>query len=461
MLFRSGSDGTAVTAVPASGYDFVDWSDGSTANPRTDTAVTANFSVTANFAINTYTLTYSAGANGTLTGTTSQTLNHGSDGTSVTAVPASGYYFVNWSDGSTNNPRTDTAVTASLSVTANFAINTYTLTYSAGANGILTGTTSQTLIHGSDGSAVTAVPNSGYAFADWSDGSTANPRTDSNVTANFAVTANFVGPGPLPPPWAVDKIGDVSASVVATHLTGTFNLTGGGANISGKNDNFYFASQPWSGNCTLTARVVSLQNTGAAAKAGVMIRESTATGSRSVFIGLTPTNGVQWVRRSNTGGTSSTTTSAGKAAPYWVRLTRSGNTFRGYFSSNGTNWTQLAGASISIPSNCSVGLAVCSGASGTPIASVFDNVSLTGLVTAPAAPIVPTTLPTMGELVLDDDAFSFSITGEPEGTWILQESTDLEVWTPLQTLSLPGGTVHHSEGDDRGEKRFFRLQAAP
>ena len=36
---------------------------------RTDTNVTANISVTANFAINTYTLTYTAGANGSITGT--------------------------------------------------------------------------------------------------------------------------------------------------------------------------------------------------------------------------------------------------------------------------------------------------------------------------------------------------------------------------------------------------------
>ena len=48
---------------------------------RTDTNVTANVSVTANFAINTYTLTYTAGANGTITGTSPQTVNHGADGT--------------------------------------------------------------------------------------------------------------------------------------------------------------------------------------------------------------------------------------------------------------------------------------------------------------------------------------------------------------------------------------------
>jgi hypothetical protein len=62
----------------------VNWSDGSTANPRTDSGVAANKSVTANFAINTYTLTYSAGPNGTVSGTTPQTVTHGSSGTTVT-----------------------------------------------------------------------------------------------------------------------------------------------------------------------------------------------------------------------------------------------------------------------------------------------------------------------------------------------------------------------------------------
>ena len=58
--------------------------------PRTDTNVLADISVTANFAINTYTLTYTAGANGTITGTSPQTVNYGADGTAVTAVPTAG-----------------------------------------------------------------------------------------------------------------------------------------------------------------------------------------------------------------------------------------------------------------------------------------------------------------------------------------------------------------------------------
>src|SRR5437762_4493463 len=97
-----------------------------------------------------------------MTGSTSQTVNHEANGTAVTAVPNTGYHFVNWSDASTVNPRTDTNVTGAISVTANFAINPDTPTYTAGAHGSLTGSTSQTVNHGADGTGVTAVPNTGY-----------------------------------------------------------------------------------------------------------------------------------------------------------------------------------------------------------------------------------------------------------------------------------------------------------
>jgi hypothetical protein len=191
QMVSAGESGTAVTAVPNTGYHFVNWSDASTANPRTDASVTGNISVTATFAINTYTLTYTAGSNGTITGTSPQTVNHGASGTAVTAVPNTGYHFVNWSDASTTNPRTDAGVTGNISVTATFAINTYTLTYSADPNGSITGTSPQTVNYGTSGTAVTAVPNTGYHFVNWSDASTTNPRTDAGVTGNISVTANF------------------------------------------------------------------------------------------------------------------------------------------------------------------------------------------------------------------------------------------------------------------------------
>jgi adenylyl- and sulfurtransferase ThiI len=186
-----GASGSTVTAVPDANYHFVSWSDGVLTASRTDTNVQANISVTATFAINTYTLTYTAGANGSISGTSPQTVNHGASGSAVTAVPDAGYHFVSWSDGVLTASRTDANVTADISVTASFAINTYTLTYTAGANGSISGTSPQTVNHGASGSAVTAVPDAGYHFVSWSDGVLTASRTDANVTADISVTASF------------------------------------------------------------------------------------------------------------------------------------------------------------------------------------------------------------------------------------------------------------------------------
>jgi photosystem II stability/assembly factor-like uncharacterized protein len=194
-----GGSGTAVTAVPNTGYHFVSWSDGSTTAARTDSGVVANIAVSATFAvdtIDTYTLTYTAGAGGTIAGASPQTVALGGNGTLVTAVPNTGYHFVSWSDGSTTAARTDTNVTGNLSVTANFAINSYALTYTAGSGGTISGTAIQTVPYGGSGTAVTAVPNTGYHFVSWSDGSTTAARTDTNVTGNLSVTANFAVTAP-------------------------------------------------------------------------------------------------------------------------------------------------------------------------------------------------------------------------------------------------------------------------
>ncbi len=191
-----GDSGTAVTAAPALGYNFVSWSDSSTANPRIDTSVATNISVTAIFASNgSHTLTYLAGTNGIILGVTPQTIAWNGSGTAVTAVANAGYHFVNWSDGLLTATRTDVNVLAGFTVTANFAANVagvnYTLTYLAGTNGTISGTTPQIVVSSGSGNVVTAVPNAGYHFVNWSDGVLTATRTDVNVWMSLSVLANF------------------------------------------------------------------------------------------------------------------------------------------------------------------------------------------------------------------------------------------------------------------------------
>lgn len=68
---------------------------------------------------------------------------------------------------------------------------TLTLTYTAGPHGSISGSTPQTVVQGSNGTPVTAVPAATYVFFTWSDGSEANPRTDRNVQSSISVTATF------------------------------------------------------------------------------------------------------------------------------------------------------------------------------------------------------------------------------------------------------------------------------
>ena len=170
----------SLTATPNEGYHFVKWSDGETTPTRTIT-VTDNVTLTAEFAINVYTVTLTA-ENGTVTG--DGEYNHGTEVT-LTATPAEGYHFVKWSDGNTNATRSIT-VTSNITLTAEFAINVYTVTLTA-ENGIVTG--AGEYVHGTEVT-LTASPNEGYHFVKWSDGDT-NPTRTITVTDNVTLTAEF------------------------------------------------------------------------------------------------------------------------------------------------------------------------------------------------------------------------------------------------------------------------------
>jgi regulation of enolase protein 1 (concanavalin A-like superfamily) len=159
---------------------------------------------------------------------------------------------------------------------------------------------------------------------------------------------------------------------------GVFTVGGSGDDIWNAADAFRFVYLPVSGNCTITARVLGVQNTDGWAKAGVMIRASLTTNAANAFIAVTPGNGVTWQTRSSTGGNSGNTAVGNLSAPYWVRLVRSGNTFTGYRSTNGVNWTQQGTATITMAATVYVGLALTSHNNSSLCTATFDNVTMPG-----------------------------------------------------------------------------------
>ena len=237
-----------------------------------------------------------------------------------------------------------------------------------GANVTFTATASDLV-----GGAVSAIssPPSGSLFPI---GTTTVTTTATDGSGNSASRSFTVTVTRLPAPWLDADLGTVGLAGSTTHNAGTFTLAGAGAGIAGSADACRSVHQTASGDCDVIVRVESLANTGANAKAGVMIRESLAANAREAGVWVTPSGGIQFTRRTSTGGSTSVTTSTGKTAPYWVRLTRSGNTFRAFLSSNGTTWTQLGkNTNISMATSTSIGLAVTSGSTGTLTTAVLTN----------------------------------------------------------------------------------------
>jgi regulation of enolase protein 1 (concanavalin A-like superfamily) len=183
----------------------------------------------------------------------------------------------------------------------------------------------------------------------------------------------------LPSPWNTADIGSVSAAGLASFTSGgVFDIVGSGADIWGTADEFRYVYQSSSGDCSVSAKVNQVSNTDQWAKAGVMIREGTGAGAIHASVVVTPGAGISFQRRTSTGGTSVSTTQAGLTAPYWVRITRTGNSFAAYYSSNGSTWTQLGTAqTITMASGAIMGMAVTSHNDGNLCTANFSNVTAT------------------------------------------------------------------------------------
>jgi VCBS repeat-containing protein len=215
---------------------------------------------------------------------------------------------------------------------------------------------------------------------------------------------------------AAADIGSPTLPGYAWHSAGTYTVYASGADIWGTADQFHYMYKTLSADMRITARVVSLTNTDQWAKAGVMIRETTATGSTNAFAAMTPGNGMTFQYRATTNGTSTSSNQTGLSAPYWVRLTRSGNTFTAERSADGTTWTQQGSStSITMASSVTVGLAVTSHTNSATTTAVFDNVSVSTPPTAVAdsyttAAATQLSVSAPGVLATDSDPENDSLT---------------------------------------------------
>ncbi|MBV8314298.1 MAG: hypothetical protein JOZ53_05130, partial [Planctomycetaceae bacterium] len=86
-------------------------------------------------------------------------------------------------------------------------------------------------------------------------------------------------------------------------------------------------------------------------------------------------NGVRLAARSSAGGQPDYIQGPTPTGPVWLKLTRQGNTFTGFVSSDGVSYTSLGSFTVSMASGVLTGLAVTSRNPGSASTATFDNVS--------------------------------------------------------------------------------------
>lgn len=236
-----------------------------------------------------------------------------------------------------------------------------------------------------------AVVASGISGTSYQDGGMANGTpwfyvvTASNATgesANSPEASGLPSTTVMPTPWSRMDIGAVGVAGGSAWNAGTFTALASGTDIWNAEDQFHFVYQPTAGNCTIIARVTSLQNMNLWAKAGVMIRQSLDANAKNVFLGVTPTttNGIRYQNRTSAGGstvTSHSRTGSSSSIPRWLRIVRSGDIFTASRSSNGSNWTTMGSVTVSMTGTVYIGLATTSHDNLLTTSAIYTNVSLT------------------------------------------------------------------------------------
>jgi hypothetical protein len=173
----------------------------------------------------------------------------------------------------------------------------------------------------------------------------------------------------------------------------TYTITGGGFDIFGAQDAAQYVYEPLTGSGTVTVEVTSDSPNNAHDLAGLCIRDSLASTAANMWIAARDDGTAFADSRSTDGGTGISDSVQVGSIPEFFRLTRSGNTVTGSFSTDGgSTYTVIDTQTINFTSNTVlVGMAVSSQTAPATLATAtFANFSVvpgtngSAVLTAPA-----------------------------------------------------------------------------
>lgn len=212
-------------------------------------------------------------------------------------------------------------------------------------------------------------------------------NTVNGCVLSFPASFNYLGNcNALPSGFTNGDVGDVGIEGSVCFVSPQYTVLGSGTGLKSTSDQYQFVKTSTNSNYTIVARLASVTNTSANAKAGILFSENTATGSKRVSLCIIPSTGkLEFQFRKMTGGKVITTATFSATTPRWLKITRNGNSFSAYHSVNGTTWTLYTSATVSMNTAAFAGLAVTSGLNTVTSTGEFDNVNVAAGVAAKTA----------------------------------------------------------------------------
>lgn len=193
----------------------------------------------------------------------------------------------------------------------------------------------------------------------------------------------------LPLPWSWTEVGAPQKPGDATWASGTFTIVAAGSDIGSSADQFGFVYQTLDGDGDIVAYIAGLDRTHPWAKAGLMFRDELTAGSKYAAAFVTAGKGLLFQYRIAAGaGTTQVAAGSGRT-PAWLRLSRKGQTFTAYTSTNGAAWTMLGSEVVYLNKVVYVGLAVTSRSARSLTSADFENVVVTATPSTPEGNLPP------------------------------------------------------------------------
>jgi len=155
--------------------------------------------------------------------------------------------------------------------------------------------------------------------------------------------------------WSNMDVGSVIEAGCADFRPEGIRIRTSGTNLFGSSDSFHFVYRRAAGDSHLVCRVADIENSHPLTQVGLIIREGLSAEARQVSFMLTARRGAMLGRRQGFGTDPEIVANRPMRAPQWLKLSRFGDVFTGYYSRDGRRWFLMGRTRVEMSEDVFVG----------------------------------------------------------------------------------------------------------